>query len=76
MFLLQVICQTTMGDRMHVDLIINSWCCAKQNLVERVEVDDPRAKWTGDYLFASEPHEEDECPFKENRTIEMFIRNT
>lgn len=56
---------------MHVDLVKNNWYMARQILVERIEVDDHRAKWDGDYLFATEAHEESDCPFKDSKEVEM-----
>ena len=73
----------------HVDLILNEWQLAQQRRVAavRVEIIDDRyahmesstleeianRSGGGSYLFASDPHSDDECPFSEGGTLPMEV---
>jgi hypothetical protein len=55
----------------HVDLVENHWLTGVQTLHERIAPDDPKAKWRGDYLFATEPHTDEDCPFRDATSLLM-----
>lgn len=56
---------------MHVDIVRNHWLSGYQELQRRVDPDDPAAKYDGDYVFATEPHREEDCPFKDSDRLYM-----
>ena len=60
---------------LHVDLVENHWLSGYQSLHERIEPTDPRVRWQGDYLFATEPHRDEDCPFRESKQLPLVARS-
>jgi hypothetical protein len=64
---------------MHRDLIFYSWSRGHQDLIEKMEPDDPRAegptRWKqalsgwATYVFITAPHTEQDCRFKDTPTL-------
>ena len=61
---------------MHRDLVHIRWSSDIEELLERLELDDPRVsgpnRWKqalsgwASYVYISEPHEQADCPFKDS----------
>lgn len=62
---------TVFRETLHVDLVDNVWLAGEQRLAARVAPDDPRASYRGDYRFATPPHTDQDCPFKDGPVRKM-----
>lgn len=61
---------------MHVDIVANfPQGRLVQQLVERVAPDHPDASLDGTYLFATEPHAMDDCPFLHGDVLPVEVRS-
>jgi hypothetical protein len=53
----------------HIDFVKHDWHGLKEELVERLPADDPRAGKHGDYAHYSEPHSMKDCPFASEQKL-------
>jgi hypothetical protein len=51
------------SEQKHIDFVKHDWHGLKEELVERLPADDPRAGKHGDYAHYGEPHSMTDCPF-------------
>lgn len=53
----------------HRDLCKANWSAGTRELIERIDVFDEKARLDSDYIYVSEPHAYDECPFRDNDQV-------